>query len=169
MGRWSRRRWVVAGVLLAGLVVAVVCGLESYRYRMAIAWQMPRLAGAVHWYYQDYGELPPSVQALRDYGAYGQGATRLPGGWWEGSNHHTGPDVLYLPVKDWDGKTPYVLAVRPPLGLSSRAYYVLDGSCSAHYASEEELAEILKRDDELRAATSQPGRWAQVSWRSTKK
>ncbi len=159
-----RRRWVIAGVALSGLTALAVFGVAWWRYHMAIAYQMPALAAAVYSYHQQYGVLPLNVRAVRDSGPYGLGATRLPGGWWEGWNEHSGPDVLYLPVEDWDGKTEYVIAVQPPLGKPGRAYAIA-GDTSVRHAAEAELAGILARDDELRATTSQPARWHRVRWK----
>ncbi len=170
LARRSRRRRkiaVIVGGVFLGVTILGAHVLLEYRYRMAIAHQMPCLAGALHFYHQQYGVLPPDLRAIRDSGLYGLGATRLPGSRWEGWNEHTGPDVLYLPVVDWDGKTEYVMALQPPTPISdSLRLYVLASGGRSHCATEEELAKILARDDELRAATSQPGRWSEMAWRS---
>jgi hypothetical protein len=160
----TQRRIVITAVV-AGVIVLGTYAFWWYRYRVAIGWQAPILAGAVLAYHEQYCVLPPSVQALRDSRLYGLGATRLPGHIWEGWNEHTGPDVLYLPVDHWDGKAAYIIAVQPPVGLFFRGY-VVAGDPNGHGATERELAEILACDDELRAATSQPGRWSQMPWKS---
>lgn len=164
--RRSRRRWVIAGTIILGAIASGTYGLAWYRYQVAIAYQMPLLAGAIWAYNQQYEVIPPTLQAIRDSGIYGMGATRLPGNIWEGWNEHTGPEPLYLPVFDWDGETQYVMAVQPPMGYSPRVY-VVAGDTSVHRATEHDLGEILARDDELRAATSQPGRWRDMPWQTS--
>ena len=153
--------------LLVLLVTAVLgaCVYERLRYHADLTHQMPVLAKAIHFYHHSYDALPPSVRAIEARGSMGRGACRLPRNGWESWQEHSGPEVLYVPVVDWDGETAYVIAVQPPIGRSVRLYLVA-GDTSVHQATEADLAKILARDDELRAATGQPGRWDQVPWRS---
>lgn len=162
---WGRR--VIAGVTLlllaAGLVVGA-CAYESYNYHITVGYQMPCLAGAIHLYYQNERALPHTLDGMT---LYGRGAYRLPANGWEGWNQHSGPKVLYLPVRDWDGNTPYVIAVQPPLGrCGSLRHYLVLGDTAPRQAMEGELGEVLSRDDELRARNHQPGRWDRIDWRS---
>lgn len=126
---------------------------------------MPALAGAVHFYFQRYGAIPPSLEAIRQTGLGGRNATRLPPTIWEGWwSEHSGREVLYLPVRDWDGETEYVIGVQPKVEGLERTY-IVTGKTTVNQATQQELATILDRDDVLRTATSQPGRWSQMPWK----
>ncbi len=153
-------------MILLSIIALGYCALGWWRYHYDTALQMILMGPAVGAYHRQYGVLPPSIRALQDSKIYGLGATRLPGHWWEGWNEHTGPEVFYLPVEHWDGKTEYVIAVQPPTSRKERGYLVTcEYPAKLLRASETGLEEILARDDELRASTGQPARWSQIAWR----
>jgi len=156
---------VIALLILLVTTVLGACVYERLRYYADLTHQMPVLAKVIHFYYRNYDALPPNIRAIEGRGSMGRGACRLPRSGWESWQEHSGPGVLYLPVVDWDGRTAYVIAVQPPIDKSVRLYLV-SGDTSVHQATEEDLAKMLARDDELRAATSQPGRWSQIPWKS---
>jgi hypothetical protein len=169
--RRVRRGRLVVGLVLSLLAAGLVVGAylyERYSYGVAVGYQMPSLAAAVHVYYEREQALPDSMDAIRAFGLYGVGAYRLPANGWEGWNEHSGPEVLYLPIGNWDGNTPYVIAVQPPLKRrrsNTRLYLVL-GEMGPRQTTEEGLTEVLSRDDDIRARNGQPGRWDDMDWRS---
>lgn len=153
---------VIAVMIGLGIIVAIPC-VGWYRYRQKLAGQMGLLAGALARYHKDHGRMPSTLRELVDGGHTGKGTLRLPGSGWEEWDQHSGPEVLYLPLNKWDGRTGYVIAVQPPNGKGTRIYLVA-GSTRLHRATEAELSTILEKDDRLRAATSQPGHWSDLPW-----
>ncbi|GAI56604.1 unnamed protein product, partial [marine sediment metagenome] len=125
-----------------------MCAYEWYSYHVTVMYQMPTLAAAIYFYYEDEKAFPDSIDAIEATGRYGGGAYRLPANGWEGWNEHSGPALLYLPVRDWDGDTPYVIAVQPPLKRRSGVRcYLVSGDTASRQTTEEGLAEVLARDD----------------------
>jgi hypothetical protein len=120
---------------------------------------MATFAGAIHWYYSEHGALPESVMAVEKTGIYGTGAYRLPSSVFESWNSHSGRYVSYLPVQDWDGATPFVVAVQPRTGRKIRGFVVL-GETSARPATEQQLREVLLRDNAARAKAGESLMWA---------
>jgi hypothetical protein len=166
-GKRKRRR-IVIGVALAVLVLAGL-GLwlwAELRYRMNMAYHTPGLAGALYWYHAEHRELPEKLETVEATGLYGRTPYRLPRGRWEAlMGDYTGPRPVYLPVRDWDGNTPFIIALGAFIGRSGGRGYVKIGDTRGYFATREELELLLAEDDRAREAKGQPGRWRDVDWR----
>ncbi len=160
-----------------GLIIGLVCmvfalGVALLAYRMVHVLRyiagfdknMFLLQNALFRYHDEYHALPPDLKTLVERGLVPRSACRVPGSEWERPDEPSGPEVFYLPVEHWDGKTGYVIGLQPATKRVGRMYIVA-GQHQARSAMPSELEGILARDDELRASTSQPSRWSKVPWR----
>ena len=148
-------------VCLVTLMLGLSVAYERLNYHYYDIWQMPRLAAAVMVYAGDYGSLPGNLDELAATGLFGSTSYRRPRTGWE--NPPTGPAPHYLPIRKWDGKTKYVVAV--DAGPFKDRRYVIVGDATVYFVTQEELQVILAQDDELRERTGQPGRWSSINWR----
>lgn len=168
-GPTRRLRQVRRVAILLALSVLLVLGIAAgsvwlwagYAYRYALSAQMPVLARAVLAYRDEWGVLPPGVQELRASGYGGVGACALPRTRWEAlMARRTGPAPWYCPVRHWDGKTPYVVAVLGiPCGSPPQRCYAIVGRTKGLWATEEELFKLLEADDTLRERNGEPALW----------
>ena len=160
--QWTRRRLLAfSGIaVLVGLLLGGIHLFVFYRYRMAVMYQMLTLTQAFRAYYEEHQALPADLRTIEATGLFGGGAYRLPRSGWEGWNEHSGPEVIYLSVDNWDGKTPYVIAVQPRI-LSNRGarHFLVIGDTAVHATTEAKLRDVLSADDKLRAQTGQSRRW----------
>ena len=129
---------------------------------------MPVLARAIYMYHDKHGELPMTLGPIAE-SVGGRGACRLPANIWEDWDEHSGPEILYLPIQNWDGQTEYVIAGDPWIFGPEERAYIVSVHTTIRRASDAELAEILVRDDELRAKNNQPGRWSEIPWQTASK
>ena len=163
-----RRRWVLQAVLVA-VVVFGIRAFERFYYRRLVMTHTAAVAAAIYVYHHQYGDLPDSLSVIERSRIYSDLSYRLPShgldGLWNG---YSGPEPHYLPVRDWDGETQYIVAVtaRAPRIWPVRGY-VYVGSPTAHFAANDEaMAEVLAADNAARKRTGQPANWDEVQWRS---
>ncbi len=164
----KKKRILTAVVLLTGIVIGGgVCLFYQARYLMAVSFHMPTLAGAICFYYDEYGVLPRKIETIEALGGYPEVAYRLPKNVWEVGKKHTGRAPYYLPVDKWDGKTPYIIAIQgePFKKHKERRYIIMLSTTTRFAANDEELAGLLEKDDQLREKMGQSGRWADVPWK----
>ena len=87
----KKRLILISAILLTCLIIgAGVHYFYKYRYHMAVAYHMPSLAGAIGFYYDEYGALPAKLETIEAEGLASEVAYRLPKNVWEIGNKHTG-------------------------------------------------------------------------------
>ena len=157
---------VIAILMTCVVVAAGVYYFYKYRYNMTVSYHMPSLAAALSLYYDKYGALPDKLETIESEGMYPEVAYRLPCNIWEMGKKHTGPAPYYLPVQNWDKKTPYIIAVEGKLakGSKGRRYVIMLETQIWSTSDDRELAELLRIDDQLRDKTGQVGHWDDVPW-----
>lgn len=154
------------GIVILGLVMVTpsVLGALSwwyytgYRYGLSIHTSV--LSAEIHRYYKEHGNLPETLEEISRQGIYAQ-AYRFP-------EDGDGLPPLYLPVSNWDGRTPVIVAItaksqRYPMG--DRGYVILGDWATAHFASEEDLQWILRADSVVRDKLGDQRNWGAVTWR----
>jgi hypothetical protein len=160
-----RRAFVAVLAALVGIVLAVLSawgmveGARYFAYSMTLSWHTCYLSPAIHRYYDRHGRLADSLDELKDSGFGWPVAYVL-----ESGSGYIAPH--YLPVTDWDGETPFIVAVT---GTSEeypdrRGYVVLGDWGQAHYATVRDLRWMLKADDVVREHGGEPRRWKDVDW-----
>lgn len=167
VAKWAlgnrRGAWVAlscAIVLLAGLTMlpTLYLGhrwLERGLANMAIGTHTSVLSAQIHYYYQDHGDLPETLEELR---RARPGAPQA----YTYMSEHGRAEPRYLPVDNWDEKTPVVVAVLGPTKgqlEDQRAYVVLGHWAGAHYASHDDLQWILKMDNAVRLSLGDEHVW----------
>ena len=169
--RWAvntrRYGWIVSALV----IIIVAAGTASFSLSMGWAWLRVRmyefqlgahasyLSAAIYKYHETQGRLPESLDELRETGLYGPIAYEHPG--------REGVSPLYLPIHEWDGTTPVVVAVTakcsPVSGARRRAFVIL-GDWLVHYATDDDLRWILAADDRIREALGEQRRWGDLPW-----
>ena len=172
--RTVRTRRYGAAILASALCIACVLGpvfgviaYEGLQYGIGTSYHAVTLSTAVFLYYHDYGAMADTFDVFEATGYYGAIPYHLPANGWEvGTGRRSGPSPHYCPVRDWDGKTRFIVAVvaRTPRTGETRSYVLLAEEPASSRANERELAELLVEDDKLREATDQPVRWSEVPW-----
>lgn len=175
--RCHRKRALAAAILIAFLGGAALGAsvLERAGYVGSSMWQMPALAAAINWTEQENkGSLPDTLEEIEATGLYGDLPYRLPASGWEGwkrslrlgTGNLTGPQPHYVPVKDWDGNTLFIVALSPRIPcIGPYRRYAMIGDTSAHKVPEAEVQQLLVEDDAKRRQAGQPFLWADVNWR----
>jgi len=169
-------RWAVKtrryGWIISALGISIVAaGTASFSLYVGWAWlrvwlyefqvgaHTSCLSAAIHRYHEARGRLPESLDEMRETGFYDPVFYIYPG--------REGVSPLYLPIHEWDGTTPVVVAVTakcPRVPGARRAFVILGDWGGAHYATDDDLRWILAADDRIREALGEKQRWANVPW-----
>ncbi len=175
IGAARRRRWWVVGAAAALFVAATAGGLvglvvlRRQAYRMGLSVHASALVQAVRWAGNETRTPPLTLDEVRQKGAMVPTAYVLSDG-----DPCTRPH--YLPVSEWDGRTPVIIAVTarsPKYPDMERAYIrVFDPAMDPDRESWEWIAYglatpaalrgLLAEDDRTRARLGEPRRWAEV-------
>jgi len=156
----------LGGMFMGSLSAYGIWNLVHFKmYQFEQSLHTCMLSAAIYTHYERCGRLSETLEEIRQTGVYGSQAYRFP-------DNDNGVPPFYLPVTNWDGKAPVVVAVTGrskdyPRDYSERmrGYVILGDLGSAHFASEHDLVWILKADDIVREALGDRRHWESVNWR----
>ncbi len=135
-----RRTIMIISVILLVVALAAAWVLLVYGPRMRfVGWRLAEmnfLELPVYDYQKEHRRIPSSLREIREWRSLDADAFHVPtsASVWRKPPTISDPEILYLPVVNWDRKAEYVIAVEPPPSphwLASRLYVALHGGVLA--------------------------------------
>ena len=161
--RDHRKGWLALSLAVAVLAAATASPTVYFGYALLQrAWGEYRLglhvsllSAEIHRYYRDHHGLPETLEELR------RSRPGVPQAYTY-TTEQGNAKPLYVPLSNWDEKTPVVVAVAGPAKgqpESRRAYVVLGAPGRVHHASDADLQWILKADNAIRHSLGEERVW----------